>query len=201
MTPVDLLPGLKPHFDSWSKLSSIGSSLSWTVTPTILYANLKKKKRKWDTLHARLNSHYKARSYEKKKHKKIKAYRKSPHKEPTVNRCLPVNSRFKAFLMIGQRKAFYRQRIPESSNARKESVDIDILVTSRNGGRKIMQSIRITSRPPTRKRKWNQLSQFWRTSTKVIPIEQTLAGHISTMSEGFKKSSKWRTNSPAYSFW
>ena len=31
----------------------------------------------WDTLHARLNSHYKAWIYKKKKHKKIKAYRKS----------------------------------------------------------------------------------------------------------------------------
>ena len=31
----------------------------------------------WDLLHARLNSHYKAWSYKKKKHKKIKAYRKS----------------------------------------------------------------------------------------------------------------------------
>ena len=30
----------------------------------------------WDSLHARLNSHYKACSYKKKKHKKIKAYRK-----------------------------------------------------------------------------------------------------------------------------
>ena len=30
-----------------------------------------------DSLHARLNSHYKAWIYEKKKHKKIKAYRKS----------------------------------------------------------------------------------------------------------------------------
>ena len=28
----------------------------------------------WDSLHARLNSHYKAWSYKKKKHKKIKAY-------------------------------------------------------------------------------------------------------------------------------
>ena len=28
----------------------------------------------WDSLHARLNSHYKALSYKKKKHKKIKAY-------------------------------------------------------------------------------------------------------------------------------
>ena len=31
----------------------------------------------WDSLHARLNSHYKAWSYKKKKHKKIRAYRKS----------------------------------------------------------------------------------------------------------------------------
>ena len=35
---------------------------------------------------------------------------------------------------------------------RKETADIDILVTSGNGDRKIMQSIRITSRPPSRKR-------------------------------------------------
>ena len=72
---------------------------------------------------------------------------------------MSVNSRLKATKMIGQRKAFYRQRISESSCARKETVDIDILVTSRNGDKK-MQSIRITSKPPSRKRKWNQLSQF-----------------------------------------
>ena len=71
-----------------------------------------------------------------------------------------VNSRRKAPKIIGQRKAFYRQRIPESSCARKETVDIDILVKSRNGDRKIMQSIRITSRHFLTKRKWNQLSQF-----------------------------------------
>ena len=73
---------------------------------------------------------------------------------------MSVNSRLKANKVIGQRKAFYRQRIPESSCARKETVDIDILVTSRNGDRKIMQSIRITSRPPSRIRKWNQFNQF-----------------------------------------
>ena len=73
---------------------------------------------------------------------------------------MSVNSRLKATKIIGQREAFYRQRIPEPSCVRKETVDIDILVTSRNGDRKIMQSIRITSRPPSRKRKWNQLSQF-----------------------------------------
>ena len=65
-----------------------------------------------------------------------------------------------------------KQRIPESSCARKETVDIDILVISRNGDRKSIQSIRITSRPPSRRRKWKQLSQFRCTSTKVIPIDR-----------------------------
>ena len=51
---------------------------------------------------------------------------------------MSVNSRLKATKIIGQRKAFYRQRIPEPSCARKETVDIDILVTSRNGDRKIL---------------------------------------------------------------
>ena len=36
---------------------------------------------------------------------------------------------------------------------RKESIDIDILVKSRNGDRKIMQSIRITGRPPSKIKK------------------------------------------------
>ena len=60
-------------------------------------------------------------------------------------------------------KAFYRHKIPGSSCTRKETVDIDILVTSKNDDRKIVQSIRITSSPLLRKRKWNQLCQFWRT--------------------------------------
>ena len=51
--------------------------------------------------------------------------------------------------------------------------DIDILATSRNGERGIMQSIRVTSRSPLRIRKWSQLSQFRSTSTEVIPIEKT----------------------------
>ena len=73
---------------------------------------------------------------------------------------MSLNSRLKATKIIGQRKAFYRQRIPEPSCARKESADIDILVISRNGDRKTIQSSRIMSRPPLKKRKWNQLSQF-----------------------------------------
>ena len=68
---------------------------------------------------------------------------------------MSVNSRHKATKIIGQKKAFYRQRIPESSCERKKTVDIEILGTSRNGDGKIMQSIRITSTPTTRKRKWN----------------------------------------------
>ena len=54
---------------------------------------------------------------------------------------MSVNCGLKATKIIGQRKAFYRQRIQELSCARKEIVDIDILVTPRNGNRKIMQSI------------------------------------------------------------
>ena len=79
---------------------------------------------------------------------------------------MSVNSRLKAIWIIDQRKEFYRQRIPKSGCARKETVDIDILVTFRNGERKIMRSIRITNRPP--------LSQFRSPSTKVIPIERLL---------------------------
>ena len=73
---------------------------------------------------------------------------------------MSVNSRRKATLIIGQWKALYRQIIPEARCARKETVDIDILVTSTNGDREIMESIRITTRPPSRIRKWNQFSQF-----------------------------------------
>ena len=81
--------------------------------------------------------------HKKKQHKIIKAYWKSLYKEPTVNRCLlildlkPLRSQVKR-----KRKAFYRQIIPESSSVRKGTVDLGILVTSRNGDRKIMRSIR-----------------------------------------------------------
>ena len=66
---------------------------------------------------------------------------------------MSANSRVKPTKILGQRKAFYRQRIPESSYARKETVDIDILATSMNDDRKIIQSIRTTNRPPSRKKK------------------------------------------------
>ena len=43
---------------------------------------------------------------------------------------------------------------------RKETVDIDILVRSRNDDRNFMFSMGITSRSPLRVRKWDQFSQF-----------------------------------------
>ena len=71
---------------------------------------------------------------------------------------MSVKSRLTAIQIIGQMRTFYRQRISESSCAKKKTVDMDILVTSWNGDRK-MQSIRRTSGLPTRIGKWNQLSQ------------------------------------------
>ena len=94
----------------------------------------------------------------KRSTKKITGSRKPVQKEPMVKRCLLILDL--KLLKVGQRKEFFRQRIPEFIRARKEIVHIDILVTSRNGDIKIMKSIRITSRPSSRKRKWNQFSQF-----------------------------------------
>ena len=97
------------------------------------------------------------------------------HTENLSSYCqkMSVNSRLKAIQIVGQRKAFYRQRIPEYSIARnKETVDIDILITFSNGDRKIMESTRITSRPTLRIRKWNQLSQFRWTTIKVIAMKR-----------------------------
>ena len=111
----------------------------------------------WDSLHVRLKNYYEALSYKEKKYKKIKAHRKSVWKEPIVKRFM-LTLRLNAIYIIGQRKAFYRQRTAESSCVRKRTVGI--LVTSKNGDRKIMQSMRIMRRPPSRIRKWNQLSQF-----------------------------------------
>ena len=57
---------------------------------------------------------------------------------------MSVNSRLKPFRSF---TSFYRQILPKSSCVKKETAHVDILLTFRNGDRKIMQSIRITSRP------------------------------------------------------
>ena len=84
---------------------------------------------------------------------------------------------------------FYRHVIPESSCTRKKTVDIDILVISRNGDRKIMQSIRIMNRPASM-RKWNQLSQFRRTSTKVIPKKRLELVTFQQLSKGSREATR-----------
>ena len=62
----------------------------------------------WDSLHAKLNSHYKAWSYRKRKHKKIKAYRQSLSKEPIVKTPMlildltPLRSQVKGRSSIGR---------------------------------------------------------------------------------------------------
>ena len=49
---------------------------------------------------------------------------------------MSVNSRLKVTKSIGETKAFYRHGIPEPSRARKETINIDIIVTSTNGTEK-----------------------------------------------------------------
>ena len=44
-------------------------------------------------------------------------------------------------------KAFYGKRALELRYAKKETIDIDILTTSRSSDSEIMQFIRVTSRP------------------------------------------------------
>ena len=63
---------------------------------------------------------------------------------------MSVNSILKTSEIICQRKAFYRQRIPEFNCVTKETVEIDIQETPRNDDRKIIHSIRITSTPLSR---------------------------------------------------
>ena len=54
---------------------------------------------------------------------------------------------------MGKKKALYWQKIPESRCVRKETVDINVCITSSNGDRKTKQSVRKTSRLSSRKRK------------------------------------------------
>ena len=56
-----------------SVLTSLSTGLKYLIVTQKLFSFFFN----WDSLHARLSSHYKAWSYKKKKHKKIKSYRKS----------------------------------------------------------------------------------------------------------------------------
>ena len=56
---------------------------------------------------------------------------------------LSCSGDLKLIKIIGQRKAFSRQRIPDSSCARTETVDKDIFLTSKKEDRKIVQTKRV----------------------------------------------------------
>ena len=56
-----------------SVLTSLSTGLKYLIVTQKLFSFFFN----WDSLHARLSSHYKAWSYKKKKDKKIKSYRKS----------------------------------------------------------------------------------------------------------------------------
>ena len=51
--------------------------------------------------------------------------------------------------------AFCKERILDTSRARRDAVGIDILIISNDSYRKIMQLIRITNGPFTSIRTWN----------------------------------------------
>ena len=63
---------------------------------------------------------------------------------------------------------------------RKGNDDIDILIISKNGDRKIMHPIAITTGPVTRMRKWNRFSQFQHSNQKATscPNPQGLTGQM-----------------------
>ena len=80
------------------------------------------------------------------KMKKIKSKQENMFRRNLkIKLCLLILS-LKLFRRTGQGKAFNMYRIPESNRTRKESVDMSILMTSRNVDRKTMQFIRISSR-------------------------------------------------------
>ena len=102
--------------------------------------------KKWDSLNTRLNSHYEVWSYKKKKYKKIKVHSKSVWKEPKVKRCLLILDLNPPRSYVKRKHSIGREL--QSSCTGKETIDRDIIATSRNGDRKLIKSIRITSRPP-----------------------------------------------------
>ena len=73
-----------------------------------------------------------------KKNKKMKTILGKLIRKSPMNRHV---SSMKSMSMITQRKACCGQRNPESSCAREKTVEIYILTTFGNGGRKIMQPI------------------------------------------------------------
>ena len=56
----------------------------------------------------------------------------------------------------------------------KETVDKEIFLTSKNGDRKIMEFIGLTSRPPPRIREWDQFEPVQMNIYQVISLKKEL---------------------------
>ena len=68
---------------------------------------------------------------------------------------------------------------------KKKLFVIHILITLRDGDRKIMLPFRITSGSPKRIKQWKQFNQFISTSTKVTLMKKNIyTSYISTMNQG-----------------
>ena len=127
----------------------------------------------WDSLQTRLNNYWQAWSYKKKSNKNIKTYRKSVSKpilsvgsfflkkEPTNKMCL---------LILDLKPLKSKSKGKHSIDIEFQNLAVKLKKTANKQPWKKMQFIRITSKPPSRMRKWNQ---FRWTSTKVIPTEKT----------------------------
>ena len=78
MIAIPTVRGIQEKLKSKGTIVSVGNLMA-LKSFFINYATEQEHflKNNWDSLHARLNSHYKAWSYKKKKLKKIKVYRKS----------------------------------------------------------------------------------------------------------------------------
>ena len=68
-----------------------------------------------------------------------------------------ITFRLKYLQIIVKKKGFCSKRVLESSSVRKRTIDIDILIKSRND-RKIIQPVRIAKARVTRMRKYKQFS-------------------------------------------
>ena len=114
-----------------------------------------------------------------------------------------LNFRFKAIPIVSEKKSFCRSRVLEPNCKRKETINIDILITLRNGVRKVTQTTGITSELSSRIKKRNQISLFRWTFANIVPTEdfdwRFVQIHIWTTIHRFK-SRKNRTKSSSYPF-
>ena len=85
----------------------------------------------------------------------------------------------------------------KASCARKETVEINTLTTSRNGDRKIIQAVRTKSELPMRKRKWNQFNQI---ICQYKTYRTDLAWSHFTINQDLKTSYNCSNRSPTYPF-